>query len=94
MRGAYRPILACPVAAVSWVRRKPTVTKGTVVVINFGPFSGLSGVVISTSAQRTVVRIMLDGRSVPVELDTDMIRVPVRDGLQRPAELRPRSRPA
>lgn len=69
-------------------------TKGTVVTINFGPFSGLNGVVISTSPQRTVVRIILKGRSIPVEVDTNMIRMPVRDRIPRPAELRPRSRPA
>jgi transcription antitermination factor NusG len=70
------------------------VTKGTVVTIHFGPFAGLSGVVIATTPQRTVVRLILQGRSVPVELETNMIRVPIRDAMQRPAELRPRSRPA
>ena len=48
-------------------------TKGTVVTINFGPFAGLSGVVISSSPQRTVVRIVIKGRSILVELDTHMI---------------------
>jgi transcription antitermination factor NusG len=73
---------------------KAAVTKGTVVTINFGPFAGLSGVVISTSPERTIVRIILQGRSVPVEVDTDMIRHPFRDRVQRPEALRPRSRPA
>ena len=65
-------------------------TKGTLVTINFGPFAGLSGVVISTSPERSTVRIILKGRAVLVELDTDMIRVPVRHGIQ---QLRQRTRP-
>ncbi|MBZ5675082.1 MAG: hypothetical protein LAP61_12625 [Acidobacteriia bacterium] len=69
-------------------------TKGTVVTINFGPFSGLSGVVICSSRERTVVRLILQGRSVPVELDTDMIRKPARERMQRPAVSGPRTRPA
>ena len=69
-------------------------TRGAVVTINFGPFAGLSGVVISSSPERTVVSIILKGRSIPVELDTDMIRRPVRDTLRRPGNFQPRSRPA
>ena len=65
-------------------------TKGTAVSIKFGPFAGLSGVVISTSSERTTVRIMLKGRAVLVELDTNMIQVPVRHGMQH---LRQRTRP-
>jgi len=65
-------------------------TKGTVVSIKFGPFVGLSGVVISTSGERATVRIMLKGRAVLIELDTNMIHVPVRHGTQ---QLRQRTRP-
>ena len=74
-------------------RDGPEVTRGTVVTIIFGPFSGLSGVVISSSARRTVVRLILKGRSVLVDLDTDMIRVPVRNGSPRAPSAKPRSRP-
>jgi transcription antitermination factor NusG len=65
-------------------------TRGTMVTINFGPFVGLNGEVISTSRGRTTVRIMLKGRVVLVELDTNMIRVPVRHGTQPPLQ---RTRP-
>ena len=68
-------------------------TKGKVVTIHFGPFAGLSGLVVSTSSDRTLIRIVLKGRSTLVELDTDMIREPARDRLQGPAGRRPGSRP-
>ena len=55
--------------------------KATLVSIKFGPFAGLSGVVTSTSGERTTVRIILKRRAVLVELDTNMIDVPVRRGL-------------
>jgi transcription antitermination factor NusG len=64
-------------------------TKGAVVSIKFGPFAGLSGVVIATSPERSTVRILLKGRAVLVELDTDMIRVPVRHGIQQRQRTRP-----
>ena len=60
-------------------------TKGTVVTITFGPFAGLSGTLISTSSERAVVRIFLQGRSILVELEVDMIRVPVRPRERRSA---------
>jgi transcription antitermination factor NusG len=66
-------------------------TSGMVVTINFGPFAGLSGVVTSTSEERTTVRILLKGRAVLVDLETAMIRVPVRRGKHYP---RQRTRPA
>ena len=62
------------------------------VIITFGPFAGLSGVVISSAPDRTTVRIVLKGRSIPVEVDTNMIRVPVRDRLKRVGEFPPPSR--
>jgi len=65
-------------------------TKGTVVSIKVGPFAGLTGVVISTSGERTTIRIMLKGRAVLVELDKSMIQMPVRHGIQH---LRQRTRP-
>ena len=65
-------------------------TKGTIVSIKFGPFAGLSGVIISTFGERTIVRIMLKGRAVLVELETNMIQVPIRHGTQ---QLRQRTRP-
>ena len=68
--------------------------KGTVVKISFGPFAGLDGVVISTTPQRTVVRVILRSRPVLVELDPDMIRVPAREEVKRSSERTPRSRPA
>ena len=66
-------------------------TKGTEVTINFGPFTGSKGVVISTSRERTVVRILVKGRAVLIELDTDMIRVPAKgqDSLTLPRGNRP-----
>jgi transcription antitermination factor NusG len=64
------------------------------VKINFGPFAGLDGVVISNSTHRTVVRVSLKGRPVLVELDQDMIRTPARDEVKRSAERSRRSRPA
>jgi transcription antitermination factor NusG len=69
------------------------VTKGIEVTINFGPFAGLNGVVISVSPERTVVRVVLNGRSFPVEVDPDMLVVPVSESSGRVAELS-RSRPA
>jgi len=75
------------------MRLPKKVTKGKVVIIHFGPFAGLSGLVVSTSPDRTVVRVILKGRSTLVELDTNMIRESGRDGLRRPAGLRPGSRP-
>ena len=94
MPNAVRTIFTRAGPAVIWVGEKVTVTKGSVVTINFGPFSGLSGVVISSSPERTVVRLILQGRSIPIELDTDMIRKPAREWMQRPVEYGPRSRPA
>jgi len=94
MPNAVRTIFTRAGPAVIWVGEKVTVTKGSVVTINFGPFSGLSGVVISSSPERTVVRLILQGRSIPIELDTDMIRKPARERMQRPVEYGPRSRPA
>jgi hypothetical protein len=58
---------------------------------NFGPLTGVNGVVISTSPGRTVVRITLKGRSVLVELDPDMILVPVRDGIGHSSDRRAQS---
>ena len=69
-------------------------TKGKVVNIGFGPFAGLDGVVISTTPQRTVVRVILRSRPVLVELDPDMIRMPVREEVKHSSERPPRSRPA
>jgi hypothetical protein len=62
--------------------------------IGFGPFAGLDGVVISTTPQRTVVRVIFRSRPVLVELDPDMIRVPVREKVKRSSEHPSRSRPA
>ena len=66
-------------------------TKGTAVTINFGPFAGNSGVIVFTSRERTVVRIMLKGRALLIELDTDMIRLPARG--QHSPKLPYRARP-
>jgi len=35
-------------------------------------------VIVFTSRERTVVRIMLKGRALLIDLDTDMIRLPAR----------------
>jgi transcription antitermination factor NusG len=59
-------------------------TNGMMVTINFGPFAGLSGIVVSTSGERTTVRIILKGRAVLVDLETDMIRAPVTQRTQHP----------
>jgi hypothetical protein len=59
--------------------------------INFGPLTGVNGVVISTSPARTVVRITVKGRSVLVELDPDMILVPDRDGMGHSSDHRTQS---
>lgn len=59
--------------------------------INFGPLTGVNGVVISASPERTVVRISLEGRSVLAELDPDMILVPVRDGMGPSSDRRAQS---
>lgn len=49
--------------------------KKTPVVIKFGPFAGFKGTVTSAPQKRVVVRIILEhGRSILVELDTDMIQ--------------------
>lgn len=48
--------------------------KKTPVVIKFGPFAGFKGIVASAPRKRVTVRIILEpGRSILVELDTDMI---------------------
>ena len=68
--------------------------KGTIVTIIFGPFAGLSGEVVAITPERTMVRMILKGRSILVEVETDMIRVPGRSGTRRPAGPRAESRPA
>jgi transcription antitermination factor NusG len=55
-------------------------TSGMVVTIHFGPFAGLNGVVVSSSGERTTIRLILKGRAVLVDLETTMLRVPVRRG--------------
>jgi transcription antitermination factor NusG len=70
------------------------VVKGTLFRIRFGPFAGLDGVVISATPQRTIVRVTLRSRPVLVELDPDMIRVPVREEVKPSSARPPRSRPA
>jgi hypothetical protein len=59
--------------------------------INFGPLTGVNGLVISTSPGRTVVRITVQGRSVLVELDPDMILVPDSDGMGYSSDRRSQS---
>lgn len=47
----------------------------TAVVIEFGPFAGFKGEVVSVGLERVTVRIILkQRRSILVELDPDMIR--------------------
>jgi transcription antitermination factor NusG len=70
------------------------VIKGAIVTIIFGPFAGLSGEVVAITPERTMVRMILKGRSILVEVDTDMIRALGRSGMRRPAEPPAQSRPA
>ena len=65
-------------------------TKGAIVTVIFGPFAGLSGEVISITPERMMVRMILKGRSILVELDPDMIRVPSRS--RNPASTEPQTR--
>jgi hypothetical protein len=47
----------------------------TAVLIQFGPFTGFKGVVVSAKLQRVTVSLILQRRhSVLVELDVDMIK--------------------
>lgn len=59
------------------------VIKGAIVTIIFGPFAGLSGEVVAITPERTMVRMILKGRSVLVEVETDMIRLPGRSAARR-----------
>ncbi len=46
----------------------------TEVTVNFGPFKGCRGTILSTaSPKRVVVKIVLKDRRVLVELDKDMV---------------------
>ncbi len=46
---------------------------GTRVTINFGPFRGQRAVVVSTSQERTIVRVSIEDRSMLLELAVNMV---------------------
>ena len=60
----------------SIMNRKPKVT------VNFGPFKGYKGIILSAAPpKRVVVKIALKHRDVLVELDEDMIDRAKRNGV-------------
>jgi hypothetical protein len=48
-------------------------TKGTRVVITFGPFTGFEGTILSSRNGRVALRLRLEKRWLQVELDEDMV---------------------
>jgi hypothetical protein len=49
------------------------VTKGTRVVITFGPYAGFEGTIVSSRKGRVVLRLQVERRWVQIELDEDMV---------------------
>ena len=49
-------------------------TKGTRVVITFGPFTGFEGTILSGRKGRVALLLQLGKRLLQVELDEDMVR--------------------
>ncbi len=48
-------------------------TKGTRVVITFGPFAGFEGTIVSSRNGRIALRLQLGKRWLQIELDEDMV---------------------
>jgi len=50
------------------------IKRETAVLITFGPFAGMKATIVTRRLKRVVVRVILSRqRSVPIELDDDMI---------------------